>query len=126
MAAGVAGVPWIGADGSHEGVDHPPDPVAGEGAPLACEDRIPVRDILTLCRLPRQEGFRWAFSFWGMNDTQDSLCCPGGETVQPRGVPRFKILTMNLPSESHPLNGDGKRRCHQGATAVLGTSCYCT
>ena len=39
MATRVRGVPGIQADSGHEALDHPPDPVAGEGPPLAREDR---------------------------------------------------------------------------------------
>ena len=39
LATRVRAVPGIQADSGHEALDHPPDPVAGEGPPLAREDR---------------------------------------------------------------------------------------
>jgi len=72
MATRVRGVAGIQTDSGHEALDHPPDPIAGEGPPLPNEYGGTVRDIFPLALLPRQEGLQVGFQFLG--DEKTSRC----------------------------------------------------
>src|SRR5574341_735710 len=61
----MGGVAGIQAHGSHEALDHPPDPIARQGTSLTDECRSITRDILSVSLLPRQESLEVGFQFLG-------------------------------------------------------------
>ncbi len=68
VATRMGGVPRIQPHGRHEAFHHPPDPIPGEGPPLAEEDRGLLGHILPKVPLPGQEGFQVRLEVRGDED----------------------------------------------------------